>query len=241
MESCLRVIKEVHSLAAASTMAMMIYNHLSENPETVIGVATGNSMIPVYADLQTILHKHPLHLSKVKWFALDEYIGVPPTHSSSFRSYLLKHLIRPLSLDEGSLYLPSPDIDYEKMIQEAGGIDLQLLGVGVNGHIGFNEPGSEKQSRTRIVKLDSKTIESNKPDLKDLPKIPEEAISMGVGTILDAKKIILIATGNSKREAIQKLMQHQDRSECPVTFLKLHSDFTLIADQQALPEEYLKL
>jgi glucosamine-6-phosphate deaminase len=236
-----RVIEEKDQSAAASTMAMMIYNHISENPETTIGVATGNTMIPVYADLHLLIKKHPVNLSQIKWFALDEYIGVPSEHPSSFRSYLLRHLMGPLGLLEESLYLPNPDQDYEKTIQEAGGIDLQLLGVGVNGHIGFNEPGSEKNSRTRIVELDSKTLESNKPDLKDLAQIPHEAISIGVGTILDAKKIILLATGKSKREAIHKLLQYEDRSDWPVTYLKRHENFTLITDALALPEEYLKL
>ncbi len=241
MEYGLKVIEEVKSSEAASTLAMMIYNHLSENPETVIGVATGNTMIPVYADLHNILEKHPLNLSRVKWFALDEYIGVPSDHPSSFRSYLLKHLVHPLSLAESSLHLPSPQSNYEDLLKDAGGVDLQILGVGVNGHIGFNEPGSDKNSRTRIVKLDTKTIESNKPDLKDLPSIPTEAISMGVGTILEAKKILLLATGKSKRDAIHHLLQYQDRTEWPVSFLKLHKDFTLIADSEALPAEYLKL
>lgn len=237
----MRVIEEKGQMAAASTMAMMIYNHLSENPQAVIGVATGNTMIPVYADLADLIKKHPVDLTHIKWFALDEYIGVPSSHPSSFRSYLLKHLIHPLKVSEENLYLPHPENNYEAIIKNSGGIDLQLLGVGVNGHIGFNEPGSEKNSRTRIVELDSKTLESNKPDLKDLAQIPHEAISMGVGTILEAKKIILLATGKSKRDAIHKLLQYADRSEYPVTYLKGHEQFTLITDELALPEEYLKL
>lgn len=237
----MKVIKANDGLAAARAMAEMIYLYIEEHPESVIGVATGNTMIPVYAELKALFQENPLSLTKLKWMALDEYIGVPENHSSSFRSYLLKHLVRPLHLDEDNLYLPSAHNNYEELIKQMGGIQLQLLGVGVNGHIGFNEPGSLKNSRTRIVDLDSKTLESNKPDLKDLAEIPTQAISMGVGTILEAQKIILLATGNSKREAIRHLLQFEDRSDCPVTYLKGHKNFTLIADPQALPEEYLKL
>ncbi len=237
----MKVIKANDGVAAAKAMAEMIYIYIEEHPESVIGVATGNTMIPVYAELKKLLQENPLLLTKLKWMALDEYIGVPENHSSSFRSYLLKHLVRPLHLDENNLYLPSAHNKYEELIKQMGGIQLQLLGVGVNGHIGFNEPGSLKNSRTRIVELDSKTLESNKPDLKDLAEIPTQAISMGVGTILEAQKIILLATGNSKREAIRHLLQFEDRSDCPVTYLKGHKNFTLIADPQALPEEYLKL
>ena len=237
----MKVIKANDGLAAAKAMAEMIYIYIEEHPDSVIGVATGNTMIPVYAELKVLLQEKPLSLTKLKWMALDEYIGVPENHSSSFRSYLIKHLIRPLHLDEANLYLPNAHNNYEELIKQMGGINLQLLGVGVNGHIGFNEPGSLKNSRTRIVELDSKTLESNKPDLKDLAEIPTQAISMGVGTILEGQKIVLLATGHSKREAIRHLLQFEDHSDCPVTYLKSHKNFTLIADPQALPEEYLKL
>lgn len=237
----MKVIKANDGLAAAKAMAEMIYLYIEEHPDSVIGVATGNTMIPVYAELKGLLQEKPLSLTKLKWMALDEYIGVPENHSSSFRSYLIKHLVRPLHLDEANLYLPNAHNNYEELIKQMGGINLQLLGVGVNGHIGFNEPGSLKNSRTRIVELDSKTLESNKPDLKDLAEIPTQAISMGVGTILEGQKIVLLATGHSKREAIRHLLQFEDHSDCPVTYLKNHKNFTLIADPQALPEEYLKL
>jgi len=236
-----RVINSIGQDQAVKAMAEIIYDHLMSHPKTIIGVATGNTMIPVYAELAEMLQKNSLDLSLVRWFALDEYIGVPSNHKSSFRSYLIKHLVIPLKIDESNLSLPAADLAYEGAIKTAGGIDLQLLGVGVNGHIGFNEPGSLKNSRTRIVDLDSKTLESNKPDLKDLAEIPTQAISMGVGTILEAKKIILLATGSSKREAIHHLLQYSDRKESPVTYLKNHDDFILIADELALPEEYLKL
>lgn len=237
----MRIVKGQDQAGAVSFMVDMIFNHLKEYPRTVIGVATGNTMVPVYAELTQKILEANLDLSQVKWFALDEYVGVPQDHPSSFRFYLLKNLIRPLKLKESSLFLPEVGSYYDEMIQRAGGIDLQMLGVGVNGHIGFNEPGSGRQTRTRKVKLDTKTLESNRLDLKGLPEIPTEAVSMGVGTILEAKKILLLATGHSKREAIHHLMRFEDREDCPVTFLKSHNQFTLIADPPALPEEYLKI
>ena len=237
----MRIIEGRDQAEAVKFLAESLYEHLQDNPKAVIGVATGNTMIPVYAELVSLLEKNPLNISEVHWVALDEYVGVPSEHASSFKSYLKKHLANPLAIAESNLHLPSEGNHYEDKIKSLGGIDLQLLGVGVNGHIGFNEPGSTKNSRTRIVKLDTKTLESNKPDLKDLAHLPDSAISMGVGTILEAKKIILLATGHSKREAIHHLLRFEDRTEWPVTFLKTHPHFILMTDPQALPEEYLKI
>ena len=123
-----------------------------------------------------------------------------------------------------------PD-QYEDLLKKSGGIDIQLLGIGRNGHVGFNEPGSERFSRTRVVKLTAETIEANRDQFSDI--IPSEAISMGIGTILDSKNLLMLATGKTKAEAIKYLLNHHDDSGCPATFLKNHPHFTLVLDPDA--------
>lgn len=163
-------------------------------------------------------------------------MGLPDGHVSSFKHYIKTHVLKPLGLKESQFAFPPAHIEngpahYENLIRESGGVDLQLLGIGRNGHVGFNEPGSEKESRTRIVKLTEETIEANKDEFTDI--IPHEALSMGIGTILDSKNLVMLATGKSKADAIKYLLNHHDDEKCPATFLKSHPHFTLVLDPEA--------
>lgn len=130
------------------------------------------------------------------------------------------------------LHAQEAGLHYEQSLIESGGVDLQLLGIGTNGHVGFNEPGSTKNSRTRTVKLTQETIAANKDQFVD-GKIPVEALSMGIGTILDAKKLVMLVTGKSKADTIKHLLHHHDDTSCPATFLKDHPHFTLVLDPEA--------
>jgi glucosamine-6-phosphate deaminase len=182
-------------------------------------------------------------MEKAFFFMLDEYIGIDENHPSSFKSYIRQRLILPLNLQDSQFAFPPihrAGEEYETLIKEAGGIDLQLLGIGVNGHVGFNEPGSSLNSRTRIVELTEETKNSNKSHFGK-GEMPNKALSMGIGSIMDGKELLMLATGKSKADAIKYLMNHHDDESCPVTFLKSHPHFTLVLDPEAASKISLRI
>lgn len=236
----MRIVLSKSTDEAVAAVATMVVDKVATRPSSVIGLATGRTMEPVYKDWCLLAKKSNVDFKKCFFFMLDEYLGLSEDHPSSFKTYIRKQLLRPLDLNESQIAFPPAyggewdrnAFEYERLLKESGGIDLQLLGVGTNGHIGFNEPGSEKNSRTRLVKLTNETISANKNHFAD-EKMPSEAISMGIATILEAKSLVLLATGKSKADAIKYLMNHHDDSSCPVTFLKSHPNFTLVLDPEA--------
>ena len=230
----MRIIQCESKEMAIRTVAGMVIEKIESHPDAVIGLATGKTMEPVYAEI--VKEVTSQNLEKCFFFMLDEYMGLPDGHVSSFKHYIKTHVLKPLGLKESQFAFPPAHIEngpdhYENLIRESGGVDLQLLGIGRNGHVGFNEPGSEKESRTRIVKLTEETIEANKDEFTDI--IPHEALSMGIGTILDSKNLVMLATGKSKADAIKYLLNHHDDEKCPATFLKSHPHFTLVLDPEA--------
>lgn len=219
---------------AAETVALMLVERMQSHPASVIGLATGLTMVPLYETWARLDRERSIDHGRGFFFFLDEYLGVSPDHPLSFRQYALNHFIKPLGLREDQFVLPNEHQDYDQLIREAGGIDLQLLGIGKNGHIGFNEPGSFKESRTRKVRLSEETRITN--------KIPfEEAVSMGISTILEAKEIVLLATGDSKADAIKYVLNHHDDPNCPATYLKSHPSLTLVLDAEAASKINLKI
>ena len=236
----MRIILSKSTNEAVSTVVTIMMDKLASHPAGVLGLATGRTMEPVYARLVQDLKKSPLHLNRNFFFMLDEYVGIEESHPSSFKNYIKSHLLTPLGLHDSQCAFPPTHLvekgeageHYEKLMKEAGGIDLQLLGIGVNGHIGFNEPGSSMQSRTRVVDLTEETREANRSHF-GAGEMPQKALSMGIGSILEARELILLATGKSKVDAIKYLMNHHDDSKCPATFLKSHPHFTLVLDPDA--------
>jgi glucosamine-6-phosphate deaminase len=231
----MRIIEAPSTTSAVEAVATILFDKMNKS-SAVIGLATGNTMIPVYAELVKMAHAGEANFQNCFFFMLDEYLGFPVNHPSSFKSYIEKHFINPLGLKDSQFAFPPAHLadgpnHYEELLKECGGIDLQLLGVGRNGHVGFNEPGSTGDSRTRIVHLTAETIEANKDQFQDV--IPEKAISMGIGTILEAKELLMLATGKSKAEQIKYLLNHHDDPQCPATFLKKHHHFTLVLDPDA--------
>jgi glucosamine-6-phosphate deaminase len=229
----MRIVQCDSKEEAVRTVAGMVLDKLESHPNAVIGLATGRTMEPVYAE---IVKSGNALLEKCFFFMLDEYAGLPENHSSSFKHYIKTHLISPLNLKESQFAFPPADKHdggkhYEESLRESGGVDLQLLGIGRNGHVGFNEPGSEINSRTRIVKLTKETIEANKDQFTDI--IPEKALSMGIGTILESKSLVMLVTGKSKADAIKYLLNHHDDPNCPATYLKNHPHFTVVLDPEA--------
>ena len=225
---------------AARFAAGEVASLLRAQPASCLGVATGRTMDAVYHHLNTIYKEEPFDCSQAAAFALDEYIGLPPGDENSYRHYLDFHLFNPLGFRPQKTFVPdvaATNLDeagfaYEEGIRKAGGIDLQLLGIGLNGHIGLNEPGSALDSKTRVVALSQKTRESNQALFKN-KEVPLTAMTMGVGTILKAKKIILLATGRTKAAIIQKLVNGDVNSQIPASALKLHEDSLLVLDKDS--------
>ncbi len=233
----MRIIQCSSQAEAISTVASMVVEKIQTHPASVIGLATGRTMEPVYASMAQIAQNSQVKFDKCFFFMLDEYLGLPEDHPSSFKHYIQTHVIRALKFNDSQVAFPpvhaqDAGLHYEQSLKESGGVDLQLLGIGTNGHVGFNEPGSTGNSRTRIVKLTEETISANRDQFVD-GIIPVEALSMGVGTILESKSLVMLATGKSKADVIKYLLNHHDDSTCPATFLKKHPHFTLVLDPEA--------
>lgn len=209
--------------------------------EYVLGLATGSTPVPTYGELIARHRADELSFGSVTSFNLDEYYPIAPNHDQSYYYFMWINLFAHVDLDLKKTNLlnglaPDPDAEcaaYEEKIKAAGGIDLQVLGIGSNGHIAFNEPGSEKESRTRKVQLDEQTIKDNSRFFDSIDDVPKEALSMGIGTILESRKIILLATGSGKADAVAKAVLGPETSEVPSSFLQSHADTTFIVDKAA--------
>ncbi len=234
--------------------ARVVSESLYEKPTSVLGLATGGTPLGLYEELIR-LHKEGLDFSKVTTFNLDEYIGLAPSHPQSYHYFMYENLFKHINLDERYIHIPSGMVDmndldkinqycqwYEQQITESGGIDLQILGIGANGHIGFNEPGSSLGSRTRIKTLTMSTKQDNARFFKDdVTKIPKYAITMGIGTILDSKKILLLASGKNKAKAIKDTVEGPITAQVPASIVQMHRKAILIVDEDAaslLDNEY---
>lgn len=236
----MKILKFDTAALAADCLANELHKQLKAKPDSVLAVATGRTMDAVYHSLFKMHQKDKLDCTQAKAFALDEYVGLSSDHKASFEYYLNFHLFEPLTFNKSNTFVPNvyeqdfekAGREYEKAIDSSGGIDILIMGIGVNGHIGLNEPGSAHDSKTRIVALSSQTIKSNQSLFPD-GKIPNTAMTMGIGTILKAKKCYLLATGVTKAEIISELIKADVNSEIPASFLKEHPDFTLILDNDS--------
>lgn len=242
----MRIILSESKEEAINTVASTLIEKVAEHPKIVIGLATGKTMEPVYKRWVEIAKDKNIDHSQCFFFMLDEYLGISADHPSSFKSYIKRHLLIPLNIEEDQIEFPPVDRPlkeagtfYESRIKDKGGIDLQLLGIGQNGHIGFNEPGSLKNSRTRVVDLSDDTRVVNSAGF--IGEMPVRAVSMGIETILEAKSLLMLVTGKSKADAVKFLLNHHDDSSCPATFLKTHSHFNLVLDPEAASKINLKI
>jgi glucosamine-6-phosphate deaminase len=226
----------------ARTLAVQISASLGQRPAMVLGLATGRTPIRLYHELGT-LHSHgQADFSRVTTFNLDEFAGVPGDHPGSYRVFMHEHLFSRVNLPPGQIHFlngaaPDPDAEcvrYETAIAAAGGIDLQILGIGTNGHIGFNEPARSLQARTHCVTLKASTRRSNAALFQGDPaNVPVQALSMGMATILHARRIILIATGKSKARSVERMVHGPIDTRVPASFLQLHRDVELALDRPA--------
>lgn len=226
---------------ATSLVAKLVAEKVKQKPSLCLGLATGRTMEIVYDKLGEMHNANGLDFSLVRTYNLDEYIGLPPEDPNSYRYYMNKHLFNKINVDLRNTHLPlgmAENLDlecilYEKSIRHAGGIDLQLLGIGRSGHIGFNEPLSALQSRTRDKSLTPVTIAQNSPMFDPPESMPKRAITMGVGTILEAKQIIMLVTGKEKADILAKAVEGPISSMISATALQLHPRCTVIVDEAA--------
>lgn len=226
---------------AAQLTADLIGHALEARPDLVLGLATGRTMEGLYARLVRKHAEDGLDFSKATTFNLDEYIGLPPEDPNSYRSYMNHHLFDKINIDLENTHLPNgvaPDLDqecldYEAKIAASGGIGVQLLGIGSTGHIGFNEPLSALRSRTRCKALTPGTIAQNSPLFDNPEDMPKRAMTMGVGTILDSERCIMLVTGEAKADIVAKAVEGPITSMISATALQLHPRCTVIVDEAA--------
>jgi glucosamine-6-phosphate deaminase len=227
--------------SAANLAARIIARELRNNPNLVLGLATGKTMELVYRHLVRMHQTEKLDFSLCRTFNLDEYVGLFPSDPNSYRYYMNNHLFRHVNVDPRNTYLPNglaTDLDaecrrYEATIQRFGGVDLQLLGIGKAGHIGFNEPLSALRSRTRVKALTPITLKQNAPFFGGEDKMPRRAITMGVGTVLEGRRCLLLATGSSKARIIAQAVEGPITSMISASALQRHPRSTVIVDEEA--------
>ena len=238
----MKVVIKKDAEQAGKYAAEIISGIIRKKPAAVIGLATGSTPLVAYGELARMHREDGLDFSRVTTFNLDEYVGVKPDNPASYRYFMEESLFKRVNLKAENTNVPdgmAPDISascagYEKKIAGLGGIDIQLLGIGGNGHIAFNEPGSDFESRTRLQKLDGKTIEDNSRFFGNDPElVPKSAVTMGIGTIMEAKKIILVATGSGKADAVRKSLEGPVTKDVPGSALRRHPDVTFVLDEEA--------
>jgi glucosamine-6-phosphate deaminase len=228
--------EEAGDLAAGAIRSL-----ISSRPDAVLGLATGSTPLPVYDALARSLRQRPLDVSRVRGFALDEYVGLPSGHPESYRSVITREVVEPLGLDpdlvhvpgDASVTLQTAGDDYERAITDAGGIDLQILGIGATGHIGFNEPGSSFASLTRIKTLTERTRRDNARFFDSLDDVPRHCLTQGLGTILRARHLVLLAFGEGKADVIAAAVEGPLTASQPGSAIQLHPHVTVLVDEAA--------
>jgi glucosamine-6-phosphate deaminase len=230
--------------AASRLAARKIAVLVREKPHTVLGFATGQTPLETYERLVEIHRTERLDFSRVTSFNLDEFVGLSPDHPASYHAYMQTHLFSRLNIDPRRIFLPdglAPDIPlscqaYEDRIKTAGGIDLQILGLGTDGHLGFNEPSSSLASRTRIKTLTDRTRKDNAASFNGEADVPHHVITMGLGTIMDARMCLLLAFGKKKASAIAQAVEGPVSAMVPASILQMHPRAVVILDTEAASE-----
>jgi glucosamine-6-phosphate deaminase len=225
---------------AADLVSDHIHDLMIYNPKTVLGLATGSTPMPLYTALAEKIKASKVDVSKVSGFALDEYVGISREHPQSYYQ-VIKNVAELLGLNPKNVHTPNGDyetiqtaaIQYEREIVEAGGVDLQILGIGRDGHIGFNEPGSSLSSITRIKTLTRETIEDNARFFNSQSEVPTHCITQGIATILSSRHAVLLAFGESKAQAIADTVEGGISSFVPASILQLHPHATIVIDEAA--------
>lgn len=242
MGQTMRVYCAADYYHASRVAANIISAQVIMKPDCVLGLATGSTPIGTYEQLIRWYEKGDLDFSQVHSINLDEYRGLSPENEQSYRYFMNTHLFDKINIDKTNTFVPDglePDPekacrDYEEIIRAHGGVDLQILGLGHNGHIGFNEPGSAFEKETHCVTLSENTRQANARFFASMEEVPTEAYTMGIKSIMQAKKIVVIVSGESKKEIVKKAFHGPITPEVPASVLQLHNDVILVGDEAAL-------
>lgn len=237
----MRIIVEKDYQAMSKKAALMLASQITLKPNSNIGLATGDTPLGMYKRLIEMYKEEEIDFCEVKTFNLDEYCGLEAENKNSYHYYMENNFFKDINIKNYNTHIPDGRADdlkkecirYEKLIQNSGGIDLQILGIGSNGHIGFNEPSEKLNVNTDIVTLKEETRESNSRFFENKEKVPKKAISMGMGTILKSNRIILLASGKNKAEAIKNTVSGSISTQVPASLLQTHPQITLIIDEDA--------
>ncbi len=221
--------------------AQLVIKEMKKKPDIVLGLATGSTPLGLYKKLIEAYKKGKIDFSEVITFNLDEYYGLAAEHLRSYNSFMWKNLFGKVNIKKENVHIPSGTVRdiksycrrYEEQIKKVNGIDLQILGIGRDGHIGFNEPPSSLSSRTRLVRLAKETIKDNAKFFHNKKEVPRYAITIGIATIMESREIILLASGKNKSEAVAKAIEGKMSKECPTSFLQKHSRVMFIIDKEA--------
>jgi len=239
----MKIIKEKTYEGISSRAAIVIINEINSKPNLVLGLPTGSTPLGMYQELIKAYQSGLVSFSQVTTFNLDEYYGLSGENSNSYWFFMWENFFKHIDIKPEKVFIPKGDVlkdkvedfcsQYEENIKAVGGIDIQVLGIGHNGHIAFNEPGSSFDSRTRMVDLSLDTIEANSRFFDIKSDQPSTAITMGLGTIMEANKILLIASGENKTKAISDLVKGEVTQDSPASVLRRHHDVTIFIDESA--------
>lgn len=237
----MRIIIEQDAAAAAKRCATLIVDLVRKKPSATLGLATGGTPVACYRELIQMYNEKEVSFAGCKSFNLDEYVGLAGDHPQSYRHFMQTHLFNHIDIDAAATHVPNglaKDYEaysevYEQQIADAGGIDLQLLGIGTDGHIAFNEPGSSLGSRTRLKTLMPETVQDNARFFDSIDEVPRLAVTMGVGTILESRQCVLLATGEHKADAIAGAIEGPVTCQNTASALQLHRDAVFVLDEAA--------
>lgn len=233
------IVKDYDELSKKA--ANILASQITLKPNSVLGLATGSTPVGTYSELVRIYNEGDINFNEVVTFNLDEYYGLDKENPQSYYYFMMENLFKHVNININNIHIPDGRakdigkecIEYENKIKHAGGIDLQLLGIGRNGHIGFNEPDVKFEAQTHLVTLDEDTIEANSRFFSSMEEVPREAISMGIKTIMHSRKIVLLASGEEKAETINNMINGKITPELPASVLQLHPDVVILLDEKA--------
>lgn len=241
MRAPMEVIIQPDSAAVAQLAARAFQQLLTQKPAGILGLATGSTPLALYRELVALSQSGQIDFRQATTFNLDEYVGLGPEHPQSYAHFMRENLFRHLAAPPAATHIPNglaadfarEGQAYEEAIRQAGGIDLQLLGLGANGHIGFNEPSSSLASRTRIKTLTPRTIQDNARFFTTAAEVPRHVVTMGIGTIMEARHSLVLALGEAKAQAVAAMAEGPITANCPASVLQMHPHCTLLIDEPA--------
>lgn len=221
--------------------AKIVADVMAKKPNAILGLATGSTPVGMYQELIALNKAGKIDFKNITTVNLDEYYPIEPTNDQSYRYFMNDNLFNHVNIDKNKTFVPQGNakdgeeeaIRYETFVRSLGGADIQVLGIGRNGHIAFNEPDTELVPVTHVTNLTEDTIDANARFFASADEVPKQALTMGMGTILSAKKIIILANGKGKHDAVMKMLKGTVTTSCPASFLNLHDDVTVLCDEDA--------